>query len=145
MDERAEAREGTRRLHDESGPEDVHVAELTEDMTGPWEVRTRRRTHLPVLPGITTDDSLPVDLRGVAAWSTNGGNNRLRHLPAVGDLVGERDGGDPPGTELPARMASIDSDPDRPGGRRYRLLPLMSAGRDAAYGATPGTDQGGKP
>lgn len=114
----------------------AQVADVTQEAAG-------MVAHLRVLPVIITDDSLPVDVHGVSAWSTDEGNERLGHPLAVGDLVSERDGGDPPGTGLPARVASVESDPDWPGGWRYRLLPVIVLARDAAYGARPGTDKGG--
>ena len=80
--------------------------------------------HLRVLPVLVVDESLLPDPRGVPAWSTDEGNEELTHPMAVGDLVVERDAGDPPGTEMPARITEVGPDPDWTGGWRYRVLPL---------------------
>ncbi|MDU0314086.1 DUF2442 domain-containing protein [Phycicoccus sp. M110.8] len=79
--------------------------------------------QLRALPVLVVDESLLPDPRGVPAWSTDEDNEALPHPLAAGDLVAERDAGDPPGTEMPARITWVEPEPDRPGAWRYRVLP----------------------
>ncbi|WP_230208865.1 DUF2442 domain-containing protein [Nostocoides sp. HKS02] len=91
----------------------------------PATVVTASLVHLGLLPVVVSDDSLPPHPQGATVWSTDPGNDSIQHPLKVGDLVAERDMGDPPGTELPSRVTWVQSDPDRFGGWVYRVLPLI--------------------
>ncbi|GAB3439099.1 hypothetical protein GCM10027517_12100 [Phycicoccus ginsengisoli] len=80
--------------------------------------------QLRALPVLVVDESPLPDPRGVPAWSTDEDNEALPHPLAVGDLAAERDAGDPPGTEMPARVTWVEADPESSGAWRYRVLPV---------------------
>ncbi|WP_406832818.1 hypothetical protein ABEG17_08350 [Pedococcus sp. KACC 23699] len=82
--------------------------------------------HVRRLPVVVTDDSLPLHPCGYAAWTSDPENAYMKDRLMVGTLVVERDMGDPPGTEMPARVSWVEGDPDWFGHLQVRLLPVLT-------------------